>query len=50
MSEDYRKREKKKLEEQMYKFEKTMKELQLLKLVGRDLKRYRRMIKLKKYD
>jgi hypothetical protein len=32
------------------KFEKTMQELHLLKRVSKDLKNYRKMIKLKKYD
>ncbi|MCW4054207.1 MAG: hypothetical protein NWE84_04710 [Candidatus Bathyarchaeota archaeon] len=36
--------------EQMNKFEKTMRELNLLKRVSKDLKNYRKMIKLKKYD
>jgi hypothetical protein len=36
--------------EQMTKFEKTMQELHLLKHVSKDLKNYRKMIKLKKYD
>jgi len=36
--------------EQMTKFEKTMQELRLLKRVSKDLKNYRKMIKLKKYD
>ena len=36
--------------EQMTKFEKTMQELHLLKRVSQDLKNYRKMIKLKKYD
>jgi len=36
--------------EQMTKFEKTMQELNLLKRVSKDLKNYRKMIKLKKYD
>jgi hypothetical protein len=36
--------------EQMTKFEKTMEELHLLKRVSRDLRNYRKMIKLKKYD
>jgi hypothetical protein len=34
----------------MTKFEKTMQELHLLKNVSKDLKNYRKMIKLKKYD
>jgi division protein CdvB (Snf7/Vps24/ESCRT-III family) len=36
--------------EQMTKFEKTMQELHLLKRVSKDLRNYRKMIKLKKYD
>ncbi len=36
--------------EQMTKFEKTMQELHLLKRVSKDLKNYRKMMKLKKYD
>jgi hypothetical protein len=36
--------------QQMTKFEKTMQELHLLKRVSKDLKNYRKMIKLKKYD
>jgi len=36
--------------EQMTKFEQTMQELHLLKRVSKDLKNYRKMIKLKKYD
>jgi len=36
--------------EQMAKFEKTMEELHLLKRASKDLKNYRKMIKLKKYD
>lgn len=36
--------------EQMKKFEKTMEELRFLKLVSKDLKEYRKMVKLKKYD
>jgi division protein CdvB (Snf7/Vps24/ESCRT-III family) len=36
--------------EQMTKFEKTMQELNLLKRVSKDLRNYRKMIKLKKYD
>ena len=34
----------------MTKFEKTIEELHLLKSVSKDLKNYRKMIKLKKYD
>ena len=36
--------------EEMTKFEKTMEDLRLLKCVSKDLKSYRKMIKLKKYD
>jgi hypothetical protein len=36
--------------QQLTKFEKTMQELHLLKRVSKDLKNYRKMIKLKKYD
>ena len=36
--------------EEMTKFEKTMEELHLLKRISKDLKNYRKMIKLKKYD
>jgi hypothetical protein len=36
--------------EKMAKFEKTMEELHLLESVSKDLKNYRKMIKLKKYD
>jgi division protein CdvB (Snf7/Vps24/ESCRT-III family) len=36
--------------QQMTKFNKTMQELHLLKRVSKDLKKYRKMIKLKKYD
>jgi len=39
-----------KLREEFLKFEKTMEELYLLKLIAEDLKSFRRMIKLKKYD
>jgi hypothetical protein len=39
-----------KIHEEMTKFEKTMEELRLLKHVSQDLKNYRKMIKLKKYD
>ena len=39
-----------KVHEEMTKFEKTMEELHLLKSVSKDLKNYRKMIKLKKYD
>ena len=40
----------KELREELTKFEMTMQELRLLKLVATDLKNYRRMINLKKYD
>jgi hypothetical protein len=36
--------------EEITKFEKTMEEIHLLKCVSKDLKNYRKMIKLKKYD
>jgi hypothetical protein len=39
-----------KVHEEMAKFEKTMEELHLLKSVSQDLKNYRRMIRLKRYD
>jgi len=39
-----------KIHEEMAKFEKTMEELRLLKSVSNDLKNYRKMIRLKKYD
>jgi hypothetical protein len=39
-----------KLHEQFTDFQKTMEELYLLKCVAADLKSYRRMIKLKRYD
>ena len=39
-----------KVHEEMTKFEKNMEELHLLKCVSEDLKNYRKMIKLKKYD
>jgi len=39
-----------KVHEEMAKFEKTMEELHLLKCVSQDLKNYRRMIRLKRYD
>jgi hypothetical protein len=35
---------------EMTKFKKTMEELHLLKSISKDLKNYRKMIKLKKYD
>jgi hypothetical protein len=39
-----------KIHEEFTKFEKTMEELYLLKRVASDLKSYRKMIRLKKYD
>jgi len=36
--------------EEMRKFEKTMEELTLLRSVSQDLKNYRKMIKLRRYD
>jgi hypothetical protein len=39
-----------KIHEEMAKFEKTMEELYLLKCVSQDLKNYRKMIRLKRYD
>jgi len=39
-----------KLREEFLKFERTMEELYLLRLVAEDLKSFRRMIKLKRYD
>jgi hypothetical protein len=39
-----------KVHEEMAKFEKTMEELHLLKCVSQDLKNYRKMIRLKRYD
>ena len=39
-----------KVHEEMAKFEKTMEELRLLKYVSEDLKNYRKMIRLKKFD
>ena len=36
--------------DEITKFEKTMEELHLLKCVSKDLKNYRKMIRLKKYD
>jgi hypothetical protein len=38
------------IREELIKFEKTMEELRLLKDVAEDLKSFRRMIKLKRYD
>jgi hypothetical protein len=39
-----------KIHEEFAKFDTTMQELYLLKLVADDLKSYRKMIKLKRYD
>ena len=39
-----------KLREEFAKFERTMEELNLLKRVAADLKSYRKMIRLKRYD
>ncbi len=39
-----------KITEEFVNFRKTMEELSMLKRVASDLKSYRRMIKLKKYD
>jgi hypothetical protein len=39
-----------KINEEFVNFQKTMEELCMLKRVASDLKSYRRMIKLKKYD
>jgi hypothetical protein len=39
-----------KVQEELKKFEKTMEEIHLLKSVSQDLKNYRKMIRLKKYD
>jgi hypothetical protein len=39
-----------KVHEEMAKFEKTMEELRLLKCVSQDLKSYRKMLRLKRYD
>jgi len=39
-----------KIYEEFAKFKRTMEELHLLKSVAEDLKNYRKMIKLKKYD
>jgi len=39
-----------KLREEFLKFERTMDELYFLRLVAEDLKSFRRMIKLKRYD
>jgi len=40
----------KKIREEFAKFERTMEELHFLKQVANDLKSFREMIKLKKYD
>ena len=39
-----------KLREELTKFERTMQELRVLKQVATDLRSYRKMITLKKYD
>jgi hypothetical protein len=39
-----------KLREEFLKFERTMEELHLLKQVAQDLRNFREMIKLKRYD
>jgi len=39
-----------KVHEEIAKFEKTMDELHLIKNVSKDLKNYRRMIRIKQYD
>jgi hypothetical protein len=39
-----------KIHEEFAKFESTMEELQFLRLVAQDLKSFREMIKLKRYD
>jgi hypothetical protein len=39
-----------KVHEEIAKFEKTMEELRLLKSVSQDLKHFRKMIRLKRYD
>jgi hypothetical protein len=38
------------LYEELVKFERTMEELRLLKLVADDLKSFRKMIKIRRYD
>ena len=38
------------VQKEMTRFEKTMEELRLLKCLSKDLKNYRKMMKLKKYD
>jgi len=40
----------KRLREELLKFERTMEELHLLKLIAEDLKSFRKMIKLRRYD
>jgi len=40
----------KKISEEFTNFQKTMEELRLLKNVAQDLKSYRRMLKVKRYD
>jgi len=40
----------KKIHEEFLKFERTMEELYVLRLIAEDLRSFRRMIKLKKYD
>jgi hypothetical protein len=40
----------KKVREEFAKFERTMEELRLLKRVAQDLRNFKEMIKLKKYD
>jgi len=40
----------KKIREEFARFERTMEELNLLRQVAQDLKNFREMIKLKKYD
>jgi hypothetical protein len=40
----------KKIREELAKFERTMEELHFLKQVSQDLRSFREMIKLKKYD
>jgi hypothetical protein len=39
-----------KVHDEIARFEKTMEELHLLKCVSQDLKSYRKMIRVKKYD
>lgn len=39
-----------KLREELLIFERTMEELHLLKLIAEDLKSFRKMIKLRRYD